>query len=78
MGRAIAPVNSRQGARGHYYSITSSARAIRTGGIVKPSAFDLEVDNPLELRRLLDREIGRWAPFKTLATKPAARRYMSG
>ena len=33
MGRAIAPVNSRQGARGHHYSITSSARASSKGGI---------------------------------------------
>jgi hypothetical protein len=38
------------------YSITSLARARSIGGMVRPSAFDLEIDHQFEGGRLFDRE----------------------
>ena len=78
MGRAIAPVNSRQAPAVTILDHLAGAGQQNRRNRQAERLRDLEVDNQLELRRLLDREIGRWAPFKTLATKPAARRYMSG
>ena len=46
---------------GERHSITSSARARIDGGTVRPSIFAVfGFDDQLELRRLLDREIGRF------------------
>ena len=38
--------------------MTSSARARIAGGIVRPSALGLEIDDQLECGRLLDRQTG--------------------
>ena len=47
------------------HSITSSARASSVGGTVETERFGgLEVDDQLELRRLLDRQVGRLGTFE--------------
>ena len=37
----------------------------------------LEVDDELELRGLLDGQVGEFTPLRILSTNPAARRYRS-
>ena len=48
--------------------MTSSARARTDGGTVRPErACGLEIDNQLEGRRLLDRQIGRLGTLQNLS-----------
>ena len=48
------------------YSITSSARACSVGGIARPSSFAAGVDDELESRRLLDRQLGGFLALQDL------------
>ena len=61
------------------HSITSSARASRVGGHVeaeRPGGD--QVDDEIELGRLLDRQVGRLRPAQNLVDISAARRNRSG
>jgi hypothetical protein len=56
------------------YSITSSARASNVGGIQANRLRHDQVNDEVELSRLLDRKIGGLRPSKILSTKSPARR----
>jgi hypothetical protein len=49
------------------HSITSSARARIDVGIVSPRLGGLEIDDELECRRLLDRQVGRLGAVQDLS-----------
>ena len=63
MAPANAPAADEVSASGHWafflHSITSSVRASSVTGMVRPSALAvIEIDNKVELGRLLDRQVG--------------------
>ena len=59
--------------------MTLSALASTFGGIVRPICFRrFQIDDELELRRLLHRKIGGLGAFQDLIDKVAARRKRSG
>jgi hypothetical protein len=66
----LAPADRASFAGAFAYSITSSARARKDSGIVRPIAFAaFRFDGPLEFRRLFDRHIHWLVTLKDLLHK---------
>ena len=66
-GHAAAAPPSKRDELAPSHSITSSARASSVGGIVEAERLGgRQVDDQIELGRLLDREVGRLRPAQNL------------